>query len=42
VATQIKNDLFRAEFDNRPIPGAIELKACDAVLFAANALAKSK
>ena len=42
LATKIKNDLFAAEFDNRPIPGALELKACDAVLGVANALARSK
>jgi hypothetical protein len=40
LATKIKNDLFAAEFDNKPIPGAFDLKACDAILGFANALAR--
>ncbi|HVM55911.1 MAG TPA: hypothetical protein VMT74_00520 [Gaiellaceae bacterium] len=39
LARRIKDDLFAAEFDNRPIPGAIDLRACEFVLAAANALA---
>ena len=39
VATQIKNDLFGAEFDNTPIPGANDLKDCTAVLTQADQLA---
>ena len=40
VATKIKNDLFDAEFDNKPIPGDVDLKACQGVLIAAALLAK--
>ena len=40
LARRIKEDLFAAEFDNRPIPGAIDLWACNAMLGAANALAR--
>ena len=40
LATKIKDDLFAAEFDNRPIPDAMDLRACELVLGAANALAR--
>jgi hypothetical protein len=40
LATHIKGDLFDAEFANKPIPGDIELKACDVLLVAAGALAR--
>jgi hypothetical protein len=40
LATQIKNDLFDAEFDNKPIPGANDLKDCNDLLSQANALAQ--
>jgi hypothetical protein len=39
LATKIKNDLFDAEFDNHPIPGANDLKNCNRILAQANALA---
>ena len=39
LATTIKNDLFAAEFDNTPIPGADDLKNCRSVLAQADALA---
>jgi len=39
LATKIKNDLFNAEFDNHPIPGANDLKGCRSILAQANALA---
>jgi len=38
LATQIKNDLFDAEFENKPIPGANDLKSCNDVLSQAQAL----
>jgi hypothetical protein len=42
LATKIKNDLFNAEFDNTPIPGAgfSDLLGCRAVLASASALAR--
>ena len=40
LATKIKNDLFRAEFDNQPIRGFGDLVGCEAVLRAADRLAK--
>ncbi|HLX21542.1 MAG TPA: hypothetical protein VKR23_15465 [Gaiellaceae bacterium] len=40
LATRIKGDLFAAEFDNTPIPGANDLKDCNSILSQANALAK--
>jgi hypothetical protein len=40
LATQIKNDLFNAEFNNKPIPGANDLKGCNDLLSQANALAQ--
>lgn len=39
LATKIKGDLFAAEFDNHPIPGADDLESCEGVLAQANALA---
>jgi hypothetical protein len=39
LATKIKNDLFDAEFNNHPIPGANDLKNCEAIVAQANALA---
>jgi hypothetical protein len=39
LATQIKNDLYDAEFDNHPIPGANDLKNCRDLLAQADALA---
>ena len=39
LATKIKNNLFVAEFNNHPIPGANDLKDCESVLAQANALA---
>jgi hypothetical protein len=41
LATKIKGDLFNAEFNNTPIPGANDLKDCESVLAQANALAGS-
>ena len=38
LATRIKNDLFDAEFDNHPIPGANDLKDCQSILAQAAAL----
>jgi hypothetical protein len=38
VATRIKNDLFAAEFDNHPIPGANDLKDCQSILALAASL----
>jgi hypothetical protein len=38
LATQIKNDLFDAEFNNHPIPGANDLKDCNRILAQAAAL----
>ena len=40
LATKIKGDLYAAEFENRPIPGAGDLIGCRAILAAANALAR--
>jgi len=40
LATRIKNDLFGAEFDSKPIPGANDLKDCNDILSQANALAQ--
>jgi len=40
LAAKIKDDLFAAEFGNRLIPDAMDLRACDLVLAAANALAR--
>lgn len=39
LATKIKGDLYDAEFNNHPIPGANDLKDCQAILAQANALA---
>jgi hypothetical protein len=39
VATQIKIDLFDAEFNNKPIPGANDLKDCQNILSEADQLA---
>jgi hypothetical protein len=39
LATKIKGDLFDAEFNNTPIPGANDLKDCGSILAQANALA---
>jgi hypothetical protein len=39
LATTIKNDLFEAEFNNHPIPGANDLKDCESILAQADALA---
>jgi hypothetical protein len=39
LATRIKNDLFNAEFNNTPIPGANDLKDCRSILAQADALA---
>lgn len=39
LATKIKGDLFAAEFDNHPIPGANDLENCESILARANALA---
>lgn len=39
VATQIKRDLFDAEFNNKPIPGANDLKDCQNILSEADQLA---
>jgi hypothetical protein len=39
LATQIKGDLFNAEFNNTPIPGANDLKDCQSIVAQANALA---
>jgi hypothetical protein len=39
LATKIKNDLFGAEFNNNPIPGANDLKDCNDILSQANQLA---
>ena len=39
LATKIKGDLFDAEFDNHPIPGANDLKQCRDLLAQADALA---
>jgi hypothetical protein len=39
LATKIKGDLFDAEFNNTPIPGANDLKDCQSILAQANALA---
>ena len=39
LAKTIKNDLFEAEFDKTPIPGANDLKDCESILAQANALA---
>ena len=41
LATTIKGDLFNAEFNNTPIPGANDLKDCESILAQANALAGS-
>ena len=38
LATQIKNDLFNAEFNNHPIPGANDLKQCQNILAQAASL----
>ncbi len=35
-----KSDLFNAEFNNHPIPGANDLKDCNSILSQANALAQ--
>ena len=40
LATQIKTDLFDAEFNDHPIPGANDLKNCQDLLARANALAQ--
>jgi hypothetical protein len=40
-ATEIKNDLFNAEFNNTPIPGANDLKQCQNILAQAAALARN-
>jgi hypothetical protein len=39
LATKIKGDLFNAEFNNTPIPGANDLKNCEDIVAQANALA---
>jgi hypothetical protein len=39
AAATIKNDLFNAEFNNTPIPGANDLKNCESIVAQANALA---
>ncbi len=39
LATKIKSDLFNAEFNNTPIPGANDLKNCTSIVAQANALA---
>ena len=39
LATKIKGDLFDAEFNNTPIPGANDLKNCEDIVAQANALA---
>ena len=39
LATKVKGDLFDAEFNNTPIPGANDLKNCESILAQANALA---
>ena len=39
LATKIKGDLFDAEFNNHPIPGANDLKNCEDIVAQANALA---
>jgi hypothetical protein len=39
LATKIKGDLFDAEFNNTPIPGANDLKNCETILGQADALA---
>jgi len=39
LATKIKNDLFAAEFNNQPIPGADDLENCESIVAQANALA---
>lgn len=39
LATQIKGDLFDAEFNDHPIPGANDLKQCREILAQADALA---
>jgi hypothetical protein len=39
LATKIKNDLFAAEFDGTPIPGANDLKDCKSILAQADELA---
>jgi hypothetical protein len=39
LATQIKGDLFDAEFNDHPIPGANDLKDCNDILSQANQLA---
>ncbi len=39
LASQIKNDLFGAEFDDHPIPGANDLKDCTDILSQADRLA---
>ncbi len=38
LATRIKNDLFGAEFDNQPIPGASDLRECQIILALAGRL----
>jgi len=40
LATKIKDDLFAAEFDNKPIPGSGDLIGCRLVLAVAGVLAK--
>jgi len=40
LATRIKNDLFDAEFNDKPIPAAADLVLCDGELTAAAALAR--
>jgi hypothetical protein len=39
LATKVKNDLFAAEFNNHPIPGANDLKGCNDILSQADQLA---
>jgi hypothetical protein len=39
LATKIKGDLFDAEFNDHPIPGANDLKGCESILAQADALA---
>src|SRR5215471_9305857 len=39
LATKVKGDLFDAEFNNTPFPGANDLKNCESIQAQANALA---
>ena len=39
LATKIKNDLWQAEFNNHPIPGANDLKDCESILSQVDTLA---